>query len=403
MNSTNTASMKPLAISAMTASSCLGRGLAAQLQGLQQQRSGLEPAGCMDGIDAPGWVGRVAEVEAVELPSALAEFKCRNNQLAWLSLQQDDFLAQAQAAVQRHGAPRVAVFMGTSTSGIAHTERAYRQVAAQDWPAMPADYSYQHSHNVHALGDFVARACGATGPQYTISTACSSSAKVFASAARAMRAGLCDAAIVGGVDSLCFTTLFGFHALQLVSPQPCRPADAQRQGISIGEAGAFCLLEPDAASEFALLGYGESSDAHHMSTPDPQGQGAALAMQAALQRAGLAPEAVDYINLHGTGTRSNDAAEDAGVYSLFGDGPLCSSSKGWSGHCLGAAGALEAVFSLLALRSQTVWRSLNTQTVDEQLSSRIAMDNQAQPIKHVLSNSFGFGGTNCSLLLGAGA
>ncbi|MGJ8667964.1 MAG: beta-ketoacyl-[acyl-carrier-protein] synthase family protein [Oceanococcus sp.] len=393
--------MPAVAISAYTATSALGRGLEAQLSALQQQRSGLQPAGCIEGIYAPGWVGRVDAVESVELPPALLDYSCRNNQLAWLSLQQDGFLAAAQDSVRRYGAQRVAVFMGTSTSGIAETERAYRQQAAKDWPCMPEGYSYRHSHNVHSLGDFVARAVGAKGPQYTISTACSSSAKVFASAARAMRAGLCDAAIVGGVDSLCFTTLFGFHALQLVAPQPCRPADAQRQGISIGEAGAYCLLERNQDSAYALLGYGESSDAHHMSTPDPAGRGASVAMQAALSRAGLSVAEVDYINLHGTGTRSNDAAEDAAVFSVFAEQVPCSSSKGWSGHCLGAAGALEAVYSLLALSSQTVWGSLNTQTRDPELKAGIVMSNQPANLRHVMSNSFGFGGTNCSLLFGA--
>ncbi len=395
--------MRPLPITAMTASSCLGLGLEAQLLALEAGRSGLQPAGTIEGIDAPGWVGRVDRLEQVDLPGDLKAFHCRNNQLAWLSLQQDGFLQRAQAAVQRYGAQRVAVFMGTSTSGIAETERAYRQQAAQGWTEMPVGYSYRHTHNVHALGDFVARSLGACGPQYTISTACSSSAKVFASASRALNAGLCDAAVVGGVDSLCFTTLFGFHALQLVSSQPCRPADAQRDGISIGEAGAFFLLEPGADSAFALHGYGESSDAHHMSTPDPQGGGAQQAMQAALRRAGLQPEQIDYINLHGTGTRSNDAAEDAGVFSLFGDAVPCSSSKGWSGHCLGAAGALEAAFSLLALQQQTRWPSLNTQTLDPALRSQILTTRQDARLRHVLSNSFGFGGTNCSLLLGAGA
>ena len=395
--------MPPVAISAYTATSCLGAGREMQLQALQQQRSGLEVAGTIEGIAAPGWVGRVEAVTEVALPADWREYQCRNNQLAWLSLQQDGFFEAAQAAVERYGAQRVAVFMGTSTSGIAETERAYRQQAEQGWPCMPAGYSYQHSHNIHSLGAFVAGVCGARGPQYTISTACSSSAKVFASAQRAMRAGLCDAAIVGGVDSLCFTTLFGFHALQLVAPQPCRPADAQRQGISIGEAGAFCLLEAGQEADYLLYGYGESSDAHHMSTPEPEGRGAREAMQAALQRAGLTPQQIDYINLHGTGTRSNDAAEDAGVSKLFGSQLACSSSKGWSGHCLGAAGALEAVFSLLAIQSQTRWASLNTQQLDPELQANILLQNQAAEIRYVLSNSFGFGGTNCSLLLGAAA
>lgn len=392
-------SIRPLPITAFTATSGLGVGLHAQLDALQAGRSALQPAGKVQAVEAPGWVARVTELESLVLPNELQAFACRNNQLAWLALQQDQFLQRARAAVQGYGADRVAVFMGTSTSGIAATEQAYQQIAP-DFAAMPAHYSYQHSHNVHAIGEFVARAIGATGPAYTISTACSSSAKVFASAVRALNADLCDAVVVGGVDTLCLTTLFGFHALQLVSEQPCRPADAKRNGISIGEAGAFALLDPDSDADFALYGYGESSDAHHMSTPDPEARGAAMAMQSALARAQLSASDIDYVNLHGTGTRSNDASEDVAIQTVLGAQTACSSTKGFSGHCLGAAGALEAVFSLLAIQAQTLWPSLNTQQLDPELGSAVQLQMQPAKVHRVLSNSFGFGGTNCSLLLG---
>ncbi|MGH8441289.1 MAG: beta-ketoacyl synthase N-terminal-like domain-containing protein, partial [Nevskiaceae bacterium] len=230
--------------------------------------------------------------------------------------------------------------------------------------------------------------------------ACSSSAKVFASASRAMRAGLCDAAVVGGVDSLCLTTLYGFNALQLVSADICRPADAQRNGISIGEAAGFAILEPGAADGVALLGYGESSDAHHMSAPHPQGEGAAAAMRGALRSAGLQPQQVDYINLHGTATPANDAAEDQAVHAVFGDAVPCSSTKGWTGHTLGAAAITEAVIALLCVEHGLMPRSLNTRQRDPALRSGILLQQRQARVDRVLSNSFGFGGSNCSLLLG---
>ncbi|MGH8457262.1 MAG: beta-ketoacyl synthase N-terminal-like domain-containing protein, partial [Stenotrophobium sp.] len=234
----------------------------------------------------------------------------------------------------------------------------------------------------------------------SIATACSSSAKVFASAHRAMQAGLCDTAIVGGVDSLCLTTLYGFNSLQLVSPEICRPADAARRGISIGEAAGFAILEKNAGAGMALLGYGESSDAHHMSAPHPEGEGAAAAMRAALERAGLRPQDVDYINLHGTATPANDAAEDKGVCALFGTATPCSSTKGWTGHTLGAAAITEAVFALLCMEHGFMPRSLNTQEKDPAIHGNILLQAREAGVARVLSNSFGFGGNNCSLLFG---
>src|SRR5690606_25506781 len=202
--------------------------------------------------------------------------------------------------------------------------------------------------------DFAQRYFGLSGPAATISSACSSSAKVFASARRMIQAGLIDAAVVGGVDTLCLTTLYGFNSLGLLAPQACRPFSAARNGISIGEAAALALLERAPASLDAgavlLAGVGESSDAYHMSSPHPEGLGARMAMQQALAMAGLEPEQIDYINLHGTATPSNDAAEGKAVAALFGSVTPCSSTKGATGHTLGAAGGLEAVICALALR-----------------------------------------------------
>jgi 3-oxoacyl-[acyl-carrier-protein] synthase-1 len=219
-----------------------------------------------------------------------------------------------------------------------------------------------------------------------------------------IEAGFIDAAVVGGVDSLCLTTLYGFNSLELLAREPCRPFDRDRSGLSIGEAAAFALLEPLPPSPppgaVALLGVGESNDAHHMSSPHPEGLGARLAMQAALAAAGLAPGAIDYVNLHGTATPSNDAAEDLAVTALFGRETPCSSTKGATGHTLGAAGALEAVATALALRHGFVPGGAQTRHLDPALHANYRLETQPASLRHALSNSFGFGGTNCSLVLG---
>jgi 3-oxoacyl-[acyl-carrier-protein] synthase-1 len=217
-------------------------------------------------------------------------------------------------------------------------------------------------------------------------------------------ADLIDAAVVGGVDSLCLTTLYGFHALQLTSSGPCKPFDTARDGISISEAAAFALLErvPDSldADAVTLLGVGESSDAYHMSSPHPEGLGARAAMLAALDIAGLEPGDIDYINLHGTGTLSNDSAESRAVASVFGDTVGGSSTKGATGHALGAAGALEAAICCLALQHDFAPAGINTRNLDPALGIQYLVANRPGRISRVLSNSFGFGGTNCSLVLG---
>ena len=220
-----------------------------------------------------------------------------------------------------------------------------------------------------------------------------------------IEAGLIDAAVVGGVDSLCLTTLYGFGSLDVLSDAPCRPFDAARRGISIGEGAAFALLERTPkhlpADAILLHGVGESSDAHHMSSPHPQGLGAMMAMQQALAMGQALPAAVRYINLHGTATASNDAAEGKAVAALFGErGVACSSTKGATGHTLGAAGGIEAVISALALRHGMAWGGVHTAQVDAGIAVDYLQHNQARPMDLVLSNSFGFGGTNCSLLLG---
>ncbi len=305
-------------------------------------------------------------------------------------------------AASRHGRERVGVFLGTSTSGILETELAYRQRDPVSG-ALPAHFRYRGAHNSFSLAAFAQQALQLSGPAVVISCACSSSAKVFASARRAIEAGLIDAAVVGGVDSLCLTTLYGFHSLQLVSRTPCRPFDVTRDGISIGEAAAFALLERPAetldANAVLLLGVGESSDAYHMSAPHPQGRGARAAMLQALEAAALSPGDIEYINFHGTGTPSNDEAEARAVTDVLGQVPG-SSTKGATGHTLGAAGALEAVICALALQHGVMPAGVNTTEVDPALAVDYLRDNREASLSRVMSNSFGFGGSNCTLIFG---
>jgi 3-oxoacyl-[acyl-carrier-protein] synthase I len=229
---------------------------------------------------------------------------------------------------------------------------------------------------------------------------------VFATAERMIRLGLVDAAIVGGVDTLCGSVLFGFNALQLVSSAPCRPFDAQRDGISIGEAAGFALLErvsPGDAAGLHLLGYGESSDAHHMSTPHPEGLGAEAALDDALARAGIAADAVDHINLHGTASAKNDEVEAALVARRFPARVHASSTKGFTGHTLGAAGIVESVASLLALETGLMPGTVNSVEVDPACGPQIRLKPALADIRVALSNSFGFGGNNCVLVFGRDA
>jgi 3-oxoacyl-[acyl-carrier-protein] synthase I len=394
--------MKPVLLAAMTATSALGRGLAATLAALREGRCALAPCH-FETVRLPMQIGEVAGVDEVELPGPLAAFACRNNRLAQLGLAQDGFAAAVRASAARHGADRVGVFLGTSTSGILQTELAYRERDPASG-ALPAHYDYAHWHNGFSVTDYVRRALGLTGPAFTISTACSSSAKAFAAAARMMAAGIIDAAVVGGVDSLCLTTLYGFHALQLTSSAPCRPFDVRRDGLSIGEAAAFVLLERAPArlqaDALLLLGVGEAADAYHMSSPHPEGAGARDAMQRALTAAALAPAEIDYINLHGTGTPNNDSAEGHAITGLFGIGTPCSSTKGAMGHALGAAGALEAVICALALAHGLLPGGRSTREPDPRLALHYVTENREVPLRRVLSNSFGFGGANCALLFG---
>jgi 3-oxoacyl-[acyl-carrier-protein] synthase I len=396
--------VQPLLLKRFTMVNSLGAGVGATLGALQAKRSGLVPCN-FESAALETYVGPVRALEDVRPHADLAPFDCRLTRIAQHALQQDDFIDAVSAARERYGAKRIGVFMGTSTSGILETELAYRQRDAAS-AALPGDYRYAQTQNSYSLGDFVRRFLDLKGPSLVVSSACSSTSKVFGNAARMIAAGVCDAAIVGGADTLCLTTLYGFRSLELTSRQPCRPFDAERDGISIGEGAGFALVEKPAAGRLAgatlLLGIGESSDAYHMSTPHPEGAGAKLAMSRALASAGVNAADIGYINLHGTATRTNDAAEDKAVYELFGARTPCSSTKGATGHLLGAAGITGVLVSALAMRHGVLPGSANTRNVDPALKSRYLLASEEARVRRVLANSFGFGGSNCSLVLGTG-
>jgi len=327
--------------------------------------------------------------------------RSRNNALALAALAQ--IRPAVDAAIARFGADRVGVVLGTSTSGIGETEQAIGRHA--EVGSLPEDFHYA-VQEMGSPADMLARELGLTGPAYVHSSACSSSAKAMASAARMINMGLCDAVISGGVDSLCTFTVAGFASLESVSAERCNPMSANRKGINIGEGAALFLMSADSAP-VALRGWGESSDGHHMSAPDPAGGGARLAMTQALQRAGIDPSQIDYINMHGTATPQNDAMESRVIESLFGLEVPVSSTKPFTGHALGAAAAIEAALCWLAMQDDNPQGRLPPHLWDGAADPALPALNLVpagaslgRPLRHVLSNSFAFGGSNAVLVLG---
>jgi 3-oxoacyl-[acyl-carrier-protein] synthase-1 len=391
-----------LAMSNFTVVTSLGTGCDANLAALRQGRSALAP-GSFAALPFSTHIGEIPGLDGHRLSGDLAGFDCRNNRLAALALRQDGFMDAVAAARTRLGPARIGVFLGSSTSGLLQTEQAYHNRRAPSG-TLPAEFDYTRTHNMYALARFVRVLLGLAGPAYVVSTACAATSKVFASAARMIEAGLCDAAIVGGADTLCATTLFGFNALGVMAQEPCRPFDAERRGISIGEAAGFVLVERPSGREppdtVHLLGVGESSDAHHMSSPHPEGIGARLAMEQALAASALTPADIDYVNLHGTATLVGDAAEDHAVATLFGATTPVSSTKGFCGHTLGASGVVEAIFCALAIQHGFLPGSPHTNQVDPAFKSHYVTQGRPARINRAMSNSFGFGGVNCSLVFG---
>lgn len=403
------ARIEPVALRACALVSASGHGLAALSDALRANRSALRPNGFTFGAGPAlqGWVGAVPGAEDVVLPAALAlpagPWPGRAVALAWLGLQADGFAAAVHAAIARHGAHRVGLVLGTSASTIAVSEQAYRAPAPDG--GFPPPLREPRFNTLHALGDFVQCATGVQGPCLTVSTACSSSAKAFAAGERWLRLGLADAVVVGGVDAIGASLLYGFHALGLASPEPCRPFDAARRGISLGEAAGFALLERG-AGEIELLGWGESNDAHHMSSPHPQGLGAEGALADALARAGIAADAVDHVNLHGTASARNDEVEAALVARAYPARTRCSATKGLTGHTMGAAGIVEALACVAALRDGFVPGSAGTAAADpalgEDFAQRLQLAPAAADLRIAASHSFGFGGNNAVLVFGRG-
>lgn len=382
-----------------TISCAAGAGLAAVRQSIAAGRTGLAP-GRWRGSPVATWLGVAPGIDELTWPADLATWDSRNNRLAWLGLAQDGFLGHARAAIARHGPGRVGLIVGTSTSSIGRTEEAYRELLPDG--CFAPHFVQPTVHNPHSTGAFLAHAFGLSGPVMTISTACSSSAKVFGSAERWLDTGLVDAVIVGGADSLCHSTLSGFDSLQLVSRNLCRPFDAARDGLNIGEAAAFALLSRERPERACarLLGYGETCDAHHMSSPHPEGLGARQAIEQALARAGIEARDIGYVNLHGTGTRTNDAVESLALAAALPAGVPASSTKGLTGHTLGAAGLVEAVLSMDALATDLLPASFNLEKKGADVACDILEANLPRRVDHVLSNSFGFGGNNCVLVFG---
>jgi len=393
--------MWPLAISARSVVTALGAGTEPLRAALHERRSGLTQR-AFPGAPPGIWTGQAPGLDAHRPPAALASYDCRNNRLAEMALTTDGFAEAVAHARQRHGAERIAVVVGTSTAGIEETEQAFARRMPADG-ALPADFDYARTHDLQALPDYLRARLGLRGPAIVVSTACTSGARAMMEAAALIATGVVDAAVAGGVDSLCRLTLHGFASLELLSAGPTRPCAADRDGISIGEAAGLVLLERAehaAPGAILLLGGGASSDGHHMSSPHPEGLGAVAAMRAALAAAGLGADAIDYVNLHGTGTRTNDAMEDRAVHHVFGAKVPCSSTKGWTGHALGASGAVEALIAAMCIEDGLVPGCIGVDEADPAFQSDVATGNRALPLRHVLSNSFGFGGSNCSLLLG---
>ena len=380
-------------------------------RGKEEVSRNLFAGDCSGMRDEAGWiVDRTVPVAAVRgelaaIPVELAEQASRNNQLlleAALQIRED--IDQAIATYGRH---RIGVVLGTSTSGIDEASRGLAHYIRED--VFPADYNYQQQE-LGAPANFLADWLQTSGPAYVISTACTSSARALMSAQRLLNMGLCDAVLCGGVDSLCKLTLNGFSALEAVSGQRCNPFSVNRNGINIGEAAVLFLMtrQPGGSPSIALLGSGASSDAHHISAPEPAGRGALQAMRKALDRANLQPGQIAYLNLHGTATQHNDSMESLAVTTLFPDGVPCSSTKPLTGHTLGAAGALEAAFCWLSLCKDNLQHALAPHVWDGQPDPDLPPLNWVTGTdrlssiapRYLMSNSFAFGGNNVSLIIG---
>jgi 3-oxoacyl-[acyl-carrier-protein] synthase-1 len=346
-------------------------------------------------------VVKKVQLNLPQLPTPFIEFESRNNRLLLHAVEQ--IRPQIDYFIQKYGRRRVAIVLGTSTSGVQETETAFIKRAKD-----PSDGQFQLSkQEISNPSDFLAAYLDLRGLHYTVSTACTSSGKAFIEAKRLLEAGFCEAVIVGGVDTLSSLTLDGFDSLESVSPKVSNPFSANRDGINIGEGAAVFILSKE-ESEIEFLSYGESSDAYHISSPDPEGVGAEIALRAALEKAKLSPSDIGYINLHGTATRKNDFMEGHLVQRIFGSQTPVSSTKPFIGHTLGAAAAQEAALCWLALSPMNVSKNLPLHVWDGEKDPElpelhfVKMDDKMRG-SYCMSNSFAFGGNNVSLIFARSA
>ncbi|ANE54643.1 beta-ketoacyl-[acyl-carrier-protein] synthase family protein [Methylomonas sp. DH-1] len=376
----------------------LGCGQAAVLAGLLRgDRSGLRPSDEFS-PGRPQWLG-AATAPLPPIPAELSIYACRNNRLLLAAVEQ--IRPTVERLRESFGPHRIGIALGTSTSGVHNTELALAYRAKHG--RLPPEYHYKQQQ-MGAGADFLADYLQIHGPAYTLSSACASSGKAFASAQRLLAMDLCDAVVVGGADSLCGLTVNGFAALESVSAGPCKPFGRRRDGINIGEAAALFVLSKQ-PGPVRLRGVAASSDAYHFSAPDPDGTAVKAALRTALAQAGLKPEQVDYLNLHGTATPLNDAMESRAVHAVFGSRTPASSSKGMSGHTLGAAAALELGFCWLLLQSQDpdgrLIANVSGDDIDPELPPLHWVtpgQTLGRPIRVCQSNSFAFGGSNVSIV-----
>lgn len=381
-------------VTAYALTNALGATTAEVVASLSRGEGGLAP--CRWPLPFATFAGEVRG-ELCALTGDEAAYDCRLGRIAGRLLEEmGPAIARACA---RWGRERVGVVLGTSTGGILETERAFD--AYQREGRLPARFDFERQHAFHALVELVQRRTGAAGPAYAVSTACSSSAKVLGAARRLLAAGLADAVLVGGVDSLCQTTLRGFRSLEVLSSKLCRPFSKERDGLNIGEGGALLLIEREADAAVHLLGVGETADAHHMSHPHPEGIGMKASMLEALAQAQVSPSEVDYVNAHGTGTQLNDLTEGKAIAAIFGSEVPVVSTKAYTGHMLGAGGATEAIFSIVAIEQGWVPAALRADPPDPEIPIHLPQARLERPVRKVLSNSFAFGGSNVSVLFGA--
>ncbi len=373
---------------------CLGSTYELALKRLRQGDSGLARRQLFSDFAKTPYDGVVGAVDVESSGGLSPAERPRQALLAKLAARQ--VAPAVERACRRWGGDRVALVMGTSTGGIAASEKAYG--AYRQARAIPQDYSFEKQHAFDGVAQLIMLDLGIGGPVYVVSTACSSSAKALAAGGRLIAAGVCDAVLVGGVDSLCLTTLLGFESLGLVDVAGCRPFAEDRTGITIGEGAAFLLIEREGRPGAMLLSVGESSDAHHMAHPHPEGRGAEQAMRQALELANVSPSDVGYVNAHGTGTQLNDAIEAAAIARVFPAQSLVSSTKAFTGHLLGACGATEVAFCVEALTGKVAWGNGAART-DAGLGIEIVPATATCSTKYVVSNSLAFGGSNASVLL----